>query len=244
MKKVLNFFSLLPLLSASVQAESNLCTYSLKVNDSRSYSVQEYTDFIKNEFRPKLSKDEGQFKAIILKSCSNAEDKRVAINIDSQNFIFLEINQNKIDKENKRYASSDVVLNKEQFYKAFETASNENFSNQDKKIDKEDALKFFGFIFSDAARYDDILSVSNNMLNKNCTYQREKYIGFIRSWTKQSSFISWNDIKIQNAYLGGVNCRFGVRYCLISPITHEAAIAFMQSKNNEDSISLPKDECQ
>jgi hypothetical protein len=215
----------------------------MKVSDGKAYSLQDYSEFIKKEFRPKLSKEEGQFNVGFSKSCPNQDEQKIIIGFDAQTYIIQAINKNEINRELKKYTTSELTLSSDQINIIFNTLLKENFSSIDNEIEKQNALKFIGFIFSDAARYEDVAIVSNNMLNKGCKYQRENYKSFIRSWRNQSAFIYSNDIKLQDYYLGGVNCKFTARHCLVAPITHDVAEAFIKSKDNEDNINLPKDEC-
>jgi hypothetical protein len=235
--------ALLSLCLSVVHAETNSCLYSMKVNDAKAYSLQDYSEFIKKEFRPKLSKEEGQFNVDISKSCPNQDEQKITIKFDAQTYIIQSINKNDINRELKKYNTPDLILSSDQINIFFNILLKEDFSSTNNETEKQNALKFMGFIFSDAARYDDVVTVSNNILNKGCKYQREKYKSFIRSWRNQSAFIYSNDIKLQDYYLGGVNCKFTARHCLVAPITHEVAEAFIKSKDNEDNINLPKDEC-
>jgi hypothetical protein len=180
MKKVV--CSIILLLGVSeVYAETDSCFYTLKVNDGKAFSIPQYSDFLQNEFRPQLSKNEGSFNVVILQSCTGLKDKNIIIGFDRQTYIMKIVNDRAIHSKLKRYEQSDLLLGKDKLDSSFETFLNEDVSNTDQLIQKQNALKFFTFIFSDAARYEDIFNVSDHLLNTGCTYQRDVYKGLIRS---------------------------------------------------------------
>jgi hypothetical protein len=245
MGKVKKFICLLTVtcLSTSVYANTLSCAYRLQVENSKSYAIEDYANFITTEFRPKLSKKESQFNVVLSRSCPSVDDQSIHLKVDAQTYILKSINEKEINIDLKRYNPSNLILDKNQLDRSFDTALHEDFSKMKNEQLKQDTLKFLGFILSDAARFDDIRIVSDKMLNKGCEYPYDAYRPLARSWRKVSEYLFFQQIKIENAYQGGANCSDYSRYCLTAPISHTIAEQFLSSKDNEDQVLLPKDQC-
>ncbi|MES2206766.1 MAG: hypothetical protein V4525_08225 [Pseudomonadota bacterium] len=237
-------FFLITILAASLaySDEGMMSRYKLQVNQAKNYDLRDYDTFIKKEFRPQLNKNKEHFTIKITRS-NDKGDQSILIKFDAQTYIIEKINNQIVLSELKQYSDSGLVLELKQLTKAFDIAFNEDFSSADKKEEKQNALKFLSFIFSDAARFSDINDVVNKLLTKNCNYQRSDYINLIRSWRRQSEYVNFYNNKIDNFYLGGPNCNFGTRYCLVSPITHEQVEKFSALKESSNEKLLPIDRC-
>ncbi len=192
--------------------KSILDEFSFKVDNGKSYSISEYSEFIENEIRSRISRtSKKRFNVQVIHNRIEGTDELV-IQMEPTALYFEEVDGHELESDVSKYTNDDLLINNKNFVKYFKKSL--DFESLPKK-EKQNTLKLFAFVIAESARFVDVEKTVSHIFNDNCTFHWKDYMLLVRRWKTMSIFSNERGIPGRAPVMGGT------RAFLISPITEK-----------------------
>ncbi len=192
--------------------KSILDEFSFKVDNGKSYSISEYSEFIENEIRSRISRtSKKHFNVKVMRNRNESTDELV-IQMEPTALYFEEVDGHELEPDVSKYTNDDLLINNKNFVIYFDKSL--DFEGLPKK-EKQNTLKLFAFVIAEGARFVDVEKAVSHIFKDNCTFHWKDYMLLVRRWKTMSIFSNERGIPGRTPAMGGT------RAFLITPISEK-----------------------
>jgi hypothetical protein len=182
------------------------------VDNGYVYSIDRIRDFVLREVRPELSRVDKPFTLKVTKGCPGVEEKSFQLGMRTSNLYIVKWSDKDLDPDVVKYTDDELEIGAATFSQAVDDGL--IFEQLSKQVQQR-TLKMFAFVFAEAARFSNVETTVESVLNSKCTVRWSSYARLLRSWKFISIFANDKALISGTPYIGGS------RAFLIVPITAE-----------------------
>lgn len=188
------------------------CDVTLQVDAGYVYGIDRIRDLVVKDVRPELSRVDKPFAVRVKKSCAGAQVGSFEIGMRTGNLYIVKWNSTDLEQDIVKYTDDELDISSDSFLKAVDDGI--IFDQLDKSA-KQRTLKMFAFVLAEAARFGQVESTVDKVLNSKYSVKWTTYSRLLRSWKLISILANDKAIISGTPYIGGS------RAFLIAPITEE-----------------------
>lgn len=198
-KKCFCYTILLLLIALNCHAK---CSYLFQKNSGDKYGLDRISEFVIKEIRPVLQDDKHMLKVNIYRSCEQNTKKLVTIDMQSDNYYLLYINEIKLPNDIVRYDNRleiDVDLDtliwaiekstELQFDKFKKNDEAKTYTDKKELMYQHRVLKMFAFVLAEAARFESAEVALRKTIEGECSIDWHDFDFVVHAWRHLSDYI-------------------------------------------------------
>lgn len=201
-------------------------SYKAENGESSNYPIENIREFVVNEIRPSISKNEARNIIYAKRKCQAMPDETVKIEVQSDDYYITNVKGTEVGEDVYRYDDKNMRIDKNTFSYYFEKSKSFDTLS---KTEQSNVLKMFAYVFAESARFEETEKRLDDIFKNGCSVNWNESRTAFRRWAVLSKYSAENKIN-DHKYSGGKNGN------LFSPIRSAVVEAY-----NRDTHSTDKD---